>query len=51
MPALGAEMMHALWEADVTVFKADISTEGGSGQLQDRFWISDNKRLLPASTR
>ena len=35
----------------MTVFKADIATAKAGGQMVDRFWVSDNKRLLPSSTR
>ena len=41
----GADVMHALWEADVVCYRADI--ESLDGDLQDRFWISDNRRARP----
>ena len=39
----GADVMHALWEADVVCYRADM--EDHDGDLQDRFWISDNRRV------
>ena len=38
--------MHTLWEADVTVFKAHITTNPASDVL-DMFWIYDNRHELP----
>lgn len=45
-----ADVVHSLWEHDVIIHRADIrSTE--AGDLQDRFWITDNRRELPDSPR
>ncbi len=41
-----ADLMHTLWEADVTVFKAHITTNPASDVL-DMFWIYDNRHELP----
>ena len=42
--------MHVLWEADVSVFKAHITT-GPSDKVLDLFWIYDNKKELPENHR
>ena len=42
--------MHVLWEADVAVFKAHITT-GPSDKVLDLFWIYDNKQELPDNHR
>ena len=42
--------MHVLWEADVAVFKAHITT-GPSDKVLDLFWIYDNKKELPENHR
>ena len=46
----GADLMHVLWEADVAVFKAHITT-GPSDKVLDLFWIYDNKKELPENHR
>lgn len=46
----GADLMHVLWEADVAVFKAHITT-GPSEKVLDLFWIYDNKKELPENHR
>ena len=45
-----ADLMHTLWEADVTVFKAHITT-GPGGKVLDMFWIYDNRCELPENHR
>lgn len=45
-----ADLMHVLWEADVSVFKAHITT-GPSNKVLDLFWIYDNKKELPENHR
>lgn len=45
-----ADLMHVLWEADVAVFKAHITT-GPSDKVLDLFWICDNKKELPENHR
>ena len=45
-----ADLMHVLWEADVAVFKAHITT-GPSDKVLDLFWIYDNKKELPENHR
>lgn len=47
---VGADLMHVLWEADVAVFKAHITT-GPSDKVLDLFWIYDNKKELPENHR
>lgn len=47
---LVADLMHVLWEADVSVFKAHITT-GPSDKVLDLFWIYDNKKELPENHR
>ena len=47
---LDADLMHVLWEADVSVFKAHITT-GPSDKVLDLFWIYDNKKELPENHR
>ena len=47
---LHADLMHVLWEADVAVFKAHITT-GPSDKVLDLFWIYDNKKELPENHR
>lgn len=42
--------MHTLWEADVSVFKAHITTNPASDVL-DIFWIYDNRHELPQTHR
>ena len=42
--------MHTMWEADVVVFKANITT-GPGGKVLDRFWIYDNRGELPENHR
>ena len=42
--------MHTLWEADVVVFKAHITT-GPGGKVLDMFWIYDNRCELPENHR
>ena len=42
--------MHTLWEADVLVFKAHITT-GPGGRVLDMFWIHDNRSELPETHR
>ena len=42
--------MHTLWEADVLVFKAHITT-GPGGRILDMFWIYDNRSELPETHR
>jgi hypothetical protein len=42
--------MHTLWEADVAVFKAHITT-GPGGKVLDMFWIYDNRCELPENHR
>ncbi|KAL3157737.1 hypothetical protein ABBQ32_012162 [Trebouxia sp. C0010 RCD-2024] len=44
------DLMHVLWEADVAVFKAHITT-GPSEKVLDLFWIYDNKKELPENHR
>lgn len=44
------DLMHVLWEADVAVFKAHITT-GPSDKVLDLFWIYDNKKELPENHR
>ena len=46
----GADLMHTLWEADVAVFKAHITT-GPGGKVLDMFWIYDNRSELPENHR
>lgn len=41
-----ADLMHTLWEADVSVFKAHITTSPARDVL-DMFWLYDNRRQLP----
>ena len=48
--AYGADLMHTLWEADVAVFKAHITT-GPGGKVLDMFWIYDNRSELPENHR
>jgi hypothetical protein len=38
--------MHTLWEADVEVFKAHITTSP-AGEVLDMFWLYDNRQQLP----
>lgn len=45
-----ADLMHTLWEADVAVFKAHITT-GPGGKVLDMFWIYDNRCELPENHR
>lgn len=45
-----ADLMHTLWEADVVVFKAHITT-GPGGKVLDMFWIYDNRSELPENHR
>lgn len=45
-----ADLMHTLWEADVAVFKAHITT-GPGGKVLDMFWIYDNRSELPENHR
>lgn len=40
------DLMHTLWEADVTVFKAYITTSP-SHDVLDKFWLYDNRFQLP----
>ena len=42
--------MNTLWEADVVVFKAHITT-GPGGKVLDMFWIYDNRCELPENHR
>jgi hypothetical protein len=44
--ALIADLMHTLWEADVEVFKAHITTSP-AGEVLDMFWLYDNRQQLP----
>lgn len=44
------DLMHVLWEADLAVFKAHITT-GPSDKVLDLFWIYDNKKELPENHR
>ncbi|CAL8469360.1 g8901 [Coccomyxa elongata] len=44
------DLMHTLWEADVVVFKAHITT-GPGGKVLDMFWIYDNRCELPENHR
>ena len=37
-----ADLMHTLWESNVAVFKAHITT-GPSNKVLDLFWLYDNK--------
>lgn len=46
----GADLMHTLWEADVVVFKAHITTSPG-GRVLDMFWIHDHRLELPETHR
>lgn len=48
--ALCADLMNTLWEADVVVFKAHITT-GPGGKVLDMFWIYDNRCELPENHR
>ena len=48
--AVAADLMHTLWEADVVVFKAHITT-GPGGKVLDMFWIYDNRCELPENHR
>jgi hypothetical protein len=41
-----ADLMHTLWEADVEVFKAHITTSP-AGEVLDMFWLYDNRQQLP----
>lgn len=41
-----ADLMHTLWEADVSVFKAHITTSP-SHDVLDMFWLYDNRHQLP----
>jgi hypothetical protein len=43
-------LTHALWEADVSVFKAHITTTP-SGEVLDTFWVLDNREELPEAHR
>ena len=45
-----ADLMNTLWEADVVVFKAHITT-GPGGKVLDMFWIYDNRCELPENHR
>ncbi len=45
-----ADLMHTLWEADVAVFKAHITT-GPGGKVMDMFWLYDNRCELPENHR
>ena len=45
-----ADLMETLWEADVVVFKAHITTNPASDVL-DIFWIYDNRHELPDNHR
>ena len=49
-PGCDADLMHTLWEADVVVFKAHITT-GPGGKVLDMFWIYDNRCKLPENHR
>ncbi|CAK0784176.1 hypothetical protein CVIRNUC_007379 [Coccomyxa viridis] len=44
------DLMNTLWEADVVVFKAHITT-GPGGKVLDMFWIYDNRCELPENHR
>ena len=48
--AVCADLMNTLWEADVVVFKAHITT-GPGGKVLDMFWIYDNRCELPENHR
>lgn len=41
-----ADIVHMLWEADVLVFKAHITTSP-DGRVADMFWIHDHRGELP----
>jgi len=43
------QIAYALWEADCSLCKAHVSTEGNV--VTDTFWIYDNKGYLPQSSR
>lgn len=43
-------LTHALWESDITVFKAHITTSP-SAEVLDVFWIYDNRNELPEHHR
>ncbi len=45
-----ADLMHSLWEADVLVFKAHITTSP-AGKVADIFWIYDHRSELPDNHR
>lgn len=47
---LSADLMHSLWEADVLVFKAHITTSP-AGKVADIFWIYDHRSELPDNHR
>ena len=49
-PSCCADLMNTLWEADVVVFKAHITT-GPGGKVLDMFWIYDNRCELPENHR
>ena len=44
------DLMHSLWESDVVVFKAHITT-GPSSDVLDMFWFYDNRGELPSPIR
>ncbi|KAK9803674.1 hypothetical protein WJX72_010742 [[Myrmecia] bisecta] len=44
------DLMHTLWESDVVVFKAHVTT-GPSEKVLDMFWIYDNRCELPDNHR
>ena len=48
--ALVADMVHLLWEADVLVYKAHITTSP-DGRVADLFWIHDHRGELPKTHR
>lgn len=43
-------LTHALWEADVAVFRAHVAT-APSGEIRDTFWVLDNRDELPQPHR
>lgn len=45
-----ADLVHMLWEADVLVFKAHITTSP-DGRVADMFWIHDHRIELPQPHR
>lgn len=44
------DLVHTLWEADVLVFKAHITTSP-AGKVADIFWIYDHRSELPDNHR